>query len=142
MQKKMLAEAEKRIEILQKMGLWEEVRNVWEKNTTCFSKPMNLFGELTGVTFTFNEDEELKAIKEKLEKKTGYVVYYGIYSDTMFGRLLSLMVVTPYTNEWSQERKLLEKGYTDVYCYNLDEQFGECGRIAFQVANGGLIQTE
>ena len=35
MQKKMLAEAEKRIEILQKMGLWEEVRNVWEKNTTC-----------------------------------------------------------------------------------------------------------
>ena len=142
MQKKMLAEAEKRIEILQKMGLWEEVRNVWEKNTTCFSKPMNLFGELTGVTFTFNEDEELKAIKEKLEKKTGYVVYYGIYSDTMFGRLLSLMVVTPYTNEWSQERKLLEKGYADVYCYNLDEQFGECGRIAFQVANGGLIQTE
>ena len=124
------------------MGLWEEVRNVWEKNTTCFSKPMNLFGELTGVTFTFNEDEELKAIKEKLEKKTGYVVYYGIYSDTMFGRLLSLMVVTPYTNEWSQERKLLEKGYADVYCYNLDEQFGECGRIAFQVANGGLIQTE
>ena len=142
MQKKMLAEAEKRIEILQKMGLWEEVRNVWEKNTACFSKPMNLFGELTGVTFTFNEDEELKAIKEKLEKKTGYVVYYGIYSDTMFGRLLSLMVVTPYTNEWSQERKLLEKGYADVYCYNLDEQFGECGRIAFQVANGGLIQTE
>ena len=36
----------------------------------------------------------------------------------------------------------LKRGYADVYCYNIDENFGEYGSIAFEVANGGLIRTE
>ena len=51
------------------MGLWEEVMEFWEKGTACFSKPMEMLGQVTGVTFTFNEDEELKTIKEKLEEE-------------------------------------------------------------------------
>ena len=142
MNKKMIAEGEKRIEILQKMGLWEEVKVYWDKGTACFSKPMEMFGELTGVTFTFNEDEELKAAKERLEEEKGFGVYYGIYDETIFGRLILFFKISFYEEDWNMERAGLERGYADVYCYNLDEQEGDYGSIGFKVANGGLIRTE
>ena len=88
MQKKMVDEGKKRIKILMDMGLWDEVMEFWEKGTACFSKPMEMLGQVTGVTFTFNEDEELKTIKEKLEEEKGFWVYYGIYDETVFGRMI------------------------------------------------------
>ena len=66
MQKKMVDEGKKRIKILMDIGLWDEVMEFWEKGTACFSKPKEMLGQVTGVTFTLNEDEELKTIKEKL----------------------------------------------------------------------------
>ena len=66
MKKKMLEEASKRIRILQEMGLWDEVERVWQEGTPCYSKPMELMGEMTGINFTFNESSEMKALKEKV----------------------------------------------------------------------------
>lgn len=142
MQKKMAEEGKRRIKILQDMGLWDEVMEYWEKGTACFSKPMEMLDEVTGVTFTFNEDEGLKAIKEKLEEEMGFGVYYGIYCETAFGRMLSLLKISSHEDDWEIERDSLKYGYADAYCYNLDEKFGEYGSIGFRVANGGLILTE
>ena len=142
MQKKMAEEGKKRIAMLQDMGLWDEVMEFWEKGTACFSNPMEMMGELTGVTFTFNEDEKLKAIKEKVEAEKGIGIYYGIYDETMFGRLILFLTMSSCEEDWGMERKGLESGYADVYCYNLDEECGEYGSIGFCVANGGLVRTE
>ena len=142
MEKKIKEEGRQRIQMLQDMGLWEEVMEFWEKGTACFSKPMELMGEMTGVNFTFNEDQQLKSIKEQLEEKKGFVTYYGIYDETVFGRMILLFRISSCEEDWKIERAGLERGYADVYCYNIDEQEGEYGSIGFQVANGGLIRTQ
>lgn len=142
MQKKMVDEGKKRIKILMDIGLWDEVMEFWEKGTACFSKPMEMLGQVTGVTFTFNEDEELKVIKEKLEREKGFGVYYGIYDETVFGRMILFLKISSCEEDWEMERNGLINGYADVYCYNLDEEDGEYGSIGFEVANGGLIRTE
>lgn len=100
-----------------------------------------MFGEVIGVNFSFNEDEELKNIKDIIEKETNYVVYYGIYTDTAFGRMIDLLCVTTYEDDWEQAYEDIYNGYAEAYCYNLDEKFGEYGSIGFELANGGLIRT-
>ena len=142
MYKNMVIEGRKRLGILQGMGLWDEVMEFWEKGTACFSKPMEMLGQITGVIFTFNEDEALKAVKEKLEKEKGFEAYYGIYDETIFGRMILFFIISSYEEDWEMERSGLKNGYADVYCYNLDEECGEYGSIGFEVANGGLIRTE
>ena len=141
MQEKIFEEGKKRIQILQDMGLWEDVMEFWEKGTTCFSKPMELMGQITGVTFTFNKDEELKSIKKKIEEEKGIGVYYGIYEETIFGRMISFFGISSCEEDWEMERRGLNNGYADVYCYNIDEDEGEYGSIGFIVANGGLVRT-
>ena len=138
----MVLEGKKRLQILQDMGLWDEVMEFWKKGTACFSKPMNMFGEVTGVIFTFNEDEKLKVVKEQLEEEKGFKVYYGIYDETIFGRLILFFKISSCEEDWEMERNAIKNGYADVYCYNLDEEYGEYGSIGFKVANGGLIRTE
>lgn len=142
MQKNMVIEGKKRLKILQDMGLWDEVMEFWEKGTACFSKPMEMLGQITGVIFTFNEDEALKSVKEKLEEEKGFGVYYGIYDKTIFGRMILFFVISSCEEDWEMERSGLKNGYADVYCYNFDEECGEYGSIGFEVANGGLIRTE
>ena len=142
MDKKMMEEAAKRLQILQKMELWDEVLEYWEKGTACFSKPMVLMDEVVGVTFTFNEDEELKKIKEKLEKEKEIKVYYGIYNKNAFGRMILFFYVSSDQELWEMERKGIKNGYADVYCYNLEEASGEFGSIGFEMAGGGLVWTE
>ena len=142
MYKNMVIEGRKRLGILQGMGLWDEVMEFWEKGTACFSKPMEMLGQIAGVIFTYNEDEALKAVKEKLEKEKGFGVYYGIYDETIFGRMILFFIISSCEEDWEMERSGLKNGYADVYCYNLDEECGEYGSIGIEVANGGLIRTE
>ena len=77
---KMMIEARERPVILEEQWLWDEVLNVWDRGTACIAERKNVFGTIVGVTYTFNEVPELKAIKEKFEADFGYIVYYGIIS--------------------------------------------------------------
>lgn len=143
MKEKMRAEGQKRLEKLLEMGLWDEVLRYWEQGTACFSQPMNMYGDqLTGINFTFNEKQKLKEVKEMLEEEKGFLAYYGVYMGTLFGKMLFLFKVSAYEEDWELERNALEKGYADVYCYNLSEQEGEYGSVGFQVADGGITLTE
>ena len=59
MQKKMVEEGKKRLNILLEMGLWDEVTKAFEKNgTTCLSEAKVLFG-VCGINFTFDEMPDL-----------------------------------------------------------------------------------
>lgn len=142
MKEKMVAEGQKRLEMLLEMGLWDEVLRYWEKGTPCFSQPTDMFGAVTGINFTFNENIKLKEVKERLEEEKGFLAYYGVYMGTMFGKMLFLFKVSAYEEDWEMERNALKKGYAEVYCYNLNQQEGEFGSVGFQVADGGITLTE
>lgn len=49
----MIAEGQKRLEILEEMGLWDEVTKAWKnKSVACVSEARMIL-ELCGVNFTF-----------------------------------------------------------------------------------------
>lgn len=132
-------EARERISILRKMGL--ETAEESLNNEILFSKPVNIFGHVSGINFSFKEDKELNAIKEEFEKDYDSKVYYGMFMETAFGRLLTLLYVDEFEENWEQERNDLKRGSLYACCYNLDEDYCESGKIGFKVANGGLIRT-
>lgn len=141
MEENMLVEATKRLEILQDMGLWDEVARVWkEKETACVSEARIVF-DVCGVNFTFDEMPELKHIKEKFEAEYGYTVYYGIYSNTKCGKMLTLLFVSTYEEEWEDDQNDLKEGYPVAYVWNMEDEFGEIGSVGIKMANGGLIRT-
>lgn len=49
------------------------------------------------------DDEELKLV-QKFEKEHGGLVYHLIFNVTNFGVLLTLLYVSPYEEEWEQDR--------------------------------------
>lgn len=138
---KMIEEATKRLETLQNMGLWDEVVRIWKENgEACVSTSVAGMGE-AGINFAFSEKPELKEIKDNFEKEFDCVVYYGILSETFFGRCLSLFYVSNTKSNWSSEKSETKKGYASVYVWNMDLKFGEFGSIQFDVIQGGLFRT-
>ena len=141
MQKKMVEEGKKRLNILLEMGLWDEVTKAFEKNgTTCLSEAKSLFG-VCGINFTFDEMLEFKAIKEKFEKDYDCLVYYGVLTTTIMGQFLSLLFVSRYEEEWEDDRRELKEGYPYVYVWNREEEFGEIGSIQIKMEQGGLVRV-
>ena len=137
----MRAEAIKRLDYLVKNGLWDEARNYFEKGLPCYSKPVNVLGALTGVMYTFNESPELKKIVDELEEKQGLVVYYGIYNETDYGKVLALLFVDKNQKDWKNDMMMLKRGRPYAYVYNIDEDRGEIGWIGIKIAGGGLVRT-
>lgn len=133
-------EAIKRLEWLVSQGVWVEALNKFKEGHPCVVVPMDVEGDLTGVTFTFDEKPELKAIKDDFEKKYRTVVYYGIFNRTPFGDFLTLLFVDKTEEEWEMDMEDLKAGYPLAYVYNFEEEFGEIGEINFKVGNGGLIR--
>ncbi len=141
MQKKMVEEGKKRLNILLEMGLWDEVTKAFEKNgTTCLSEAKILFG-VCGINFTFDEMLEFKAIKEKFEKDYDCLVYYGVLTTTIMGQFLSLLFVSRYEEEWEDDRRELKEGYPYAYVWNREEEFGEIGCIQIKMEQGGLVRV-
>lgn len=134
-------EAIKRLEWLVSQGVWDEALNKFKEGHPCVAIPMDVVGDLTGVTFTFDEKPDLKLIKDDFEKKYGTVVYYGMYNKTEFGDFLTLLFVAETEGEWEMDMEDLMAGYPLAYVYNFADEFGEIGGINFKVANGGLVRT-
>lgn len=141
MKKKMKAEADKRIRILEEMNVWDEVSDFWKEGTVCFTKtaviPLFSKTEEVGVTFTFEEDIRLKKIKEQYESNTGCLVYYGIDTKTDTGEILSLLFVSSDESQWETERGNLRKGYPTAYSYHVASGLEEIGTIRTKMARGG-----
>lgn len=138
---KMKAEALKRLEILVANGLLEDAKESFEQGKPCFSKPVNVLGEPTGVTFSFSEKPELQYEVVSFENRNNVLVYYGIYNETDCGNMLSLLFVSEDEDEWEMDREDLIVGYPLAYVRNISEDFGEIGSIGIEMGNGGLLRT-
>ena len=144
MKKKMKAEADKRIQILEEMNVWDEVSESWKTGTVCFTKTavIPLFSKIEeiGVTFAFEENIRLEKIRQKFETSTGCLVYYGFDTKTDTDEILSLLFVSSDESQWETERGNLRKGYPTAYSYHVASGLEEIGEIHTKMARGGLIR--
>lgn len=143
--KKMKAEADRRIQMLEEMNIWDAVSDFWKDGTVCFTKVavIPLFSKIeeVGVVFAFEESIRLKKIKEQYESNTGCLVYHRIDTKTDTGEILSLFFVSSDEKQWEAERADLRNGNPTAYCYHIASGFGEVRTIRTKMARGGLIQV-
>ena len=87
-------------------------------------------------------DEEQQAIIKEFEQEHEAIVYHIILSYTEIGRMLSIMYVSKYEEEWEMDRDDLKQGYPCVYVKNLDDDMlSEFGCIGIVERFGGLMRT-
>ena len=88
-------------------------------------------------------DDFQKELIEKLEKERNILVYMGILSYTNFGRMLSLLYVSDYEEEWEDDRSALKNMESVAYVYNYDTpDTSEAGWIGLKYTIGaGLLRS-
>lgn len=80
------------------------------------------------------------AVKE-FEEKHNALVYHSILVPTIYGRLLNMLYISKYTEEWQRDREELNEGLPLAYCKNLeDDTMSEFGTIQIAGANGGITR--
>ena len=94
--------------------------------------------ERIGYLFWATEYED---IIKSFEEKTGCLAYHLIYSETVYGRILSVLFVSKYVDDWEYEDELLQACVPCAWCYNLDNpEYTESGSIYIKPNIGGLIR--
>lgn len=94
-----------------------------------------------GALFWLNDDQK-KRVAE-FEKESGNLVYHMIRTDYVeLGRMLTLLYVSPYMDEWERDRKELAAREPLAYVANLtDEICSEYGHVGIESCCGGLRRT-
>ena len=93
-------------------------------------------------SFLFELEPDNKDKIRKWERKTGNIVYHVINNTFEFGECLSLLYVSKYEEEWSDDKEILKEGYPIVFVMNLDnDDFSEYGSIGIKESMGGLLRT-
>lgn len=126
----MKAEAIKRMQMI---GLYRNVIDEF-KNFDRLAKSYN------GCLFLLSQDyqERVKAF----ENDTQCLVYHVIESDTAIGKMLSLLYVSPYPEEWHDDMENLRCQCPLAYVINLDDEHcSEFGSIGIANAGGVLTRT-
>ena len=128
--KKQMEEALKRMELLKMSKQCIEAfknNKVWES-------------EGYGALYEVNEDEQ-QIIDEFEASHKEYLVYHMIHDIFEFGEVYTLLYISPYEEEWEQDKQDLKEGYAFVYVYNKDDEFcSEFGSIGFKRNIGGLVR--
>ena len=138
-------EAEKRIKLLMKQGMFEEVLNVFHNND------ISLFEDYNGVGIHYYirgncgnnlYDNYLKII-EDFEKEYNATVYLTTLSYTSFGKILNIFYVSSHSEEWEYDVEDLKEKSPLVYAYNLsDNDCSEFGNITYKISiGGGVVRT-
>lgn len=94
-----------------------------------------------GALFWLNDDQE-KRVAE-FEKASGNLVYHMIRTDYVeLGRMLTLLYVSPYMDEWERDEAELKAGEPLAYVVNCDDEIcSEYGCVGVQACAGGLRRT-
>ena len=139
LKEKQIEQAKKRLRILVKKGLLENVE-------TSFIEDGAVYYSERGILYWLMENNNcdgLVAVKNRIEREYGALAYFAILSHTEFGDCLSLMLVTKYEEEWARDLEDLKYGYCFTWTENLDcPECSEFGSIGFKPHMGGLIRTE
>lgn len=92
--------------------------------------------------FLYWLDDEYKAKVAEFEEKYGVLVFAVIENNMEFGKLLSILYVSTYQDEWERDRLGLKSGEVFAYVFNLDaEECSEFGYIVVRNRFGGLVRT-
>lgn len=90
----------------------------------------------------FSLPEEYKQRIKAFEEETQNLVYHVIQSDTAIGKMLSLLYVSPYPEEWHDDMEDLRRRCPLAYVINLDDEYcSEFGSISIADAGGILVRT-
>ena len=135
-------EALNRLRILQmNFELLENVVTEFEQDDTLYySEYINQ--NTQGILYYISNSEELTNVIKQFEEKHQAKVYHAILTPLTYGRMFSLLYVSPYTEEWKRDRNELTEGLPLAYCMNLDDETtSEFGGIQIEKANGGITRT-
>lgn len=135
-------EALNRLRILQmNYELLENVVEEFEQDDKLYySEYINQ--NMQGILYYIDNNEEFTNAIKEFEKKHQAKVYHAILTPLTYGRMLSLLYVSQYTEEWKRDRKELFEGLPLAYCMNLDDEItSEFGGIQISKANGGITRT-
>lgn len=135
-------EALNRLRILQmNFELLENVVTEFEKDDKLYySEYINQ--NIQGILYYVSNKEEFTNAIKKFEEKHQAKVYHAILTPLTYGRMLSLLYVSQYTEEWQNDRNELTEGLPLAYCINLDDEVtSEFGGIQIAKANGGITRT-
>lgn len=87
--------------------------------------------------FGSNWEKRIKAVEEKYK----VLVYHVMRSDTSFGKLLILLVVSDCKEDWKLEREQVKAFKPLAYVINLDDEAcSEFGSVLVKPQNGGLVR--
>ena len=93
-------------------------------------------------SFLFELESAYEDKIREWERNTGNIVYHVIHNSFEFGECLSLLYVSKYEEEWSDDKEILKEGYPIVFVMNLDnDDFSEYGSIGIKESMGGLLRT-
>lgn len=83
-----------------------------------------------------------KCMVTNFEKIQHAIVYHTILTETKFGKMLSMLFVGKYEDEWSMDKEYFEYSCAQVYVENLDyPDCSEIDTIGIKCTDKGIIRT-
>ena len=83
-----------------------------------------------------------KCMVTNFEKIQHAIVYHTILTETKFGKMLSMLFVGKYEDEWSMDKEYFDSSCAQVYVENLDyPDCSEIGTIGIKCTDKGIIRT-
>ncbi len=87
---------------------------------------------------TITYDPSYVEVIKNFQEESGGYVYHAIETNTKYGKMLTLLFVTPYEDNWKMER--LTENYIYAYVYNFSDADGERGDVFLSSDNGALVR--
>lgn len=135
MEKTKEAKMQEAVKRMKMMGVFPQTIEQFQQGYVSISEPP--FGAF------YWADESQQELISKFEREHNAVVYVGILTYTSIGKMLSLLYVSDYPEEWKAEKECIEEGIATAYVYNYDApDCSEIGDIGFKrTPAAGLART-
>lgn len=136
------AEALKRLERLEAMGLHPNVRREFEDGVLNYSDRVSFCGAPMGALYWLAGEKRFAEAVAEFEDEYACTAYHATHEHTEFGELLTVFYVGENKEEWELDWEDLDVQHACCYVVNLDAPFlSEFGGVGFRVSGGGLVRT-
>lgn len=114
--------------------------------TSLFSKEDRLYyserinKQYSAVLNILDENEELYKKVKEFEERTGHLVYHCILTQTTFGKILDMLFISKYEEDWEYDYEKMDDFYRVMsMATNLsDEMLSDMDSILVRPSMGGL----
>ena len=130
---KTMTKKEKALELLKEMDIYKPyIKGFRERNQVCF------FENFGG--YWIDQEPELYAKMQEIEKKYNCLVYAVTHEFTLFGECYSFLIVTDYKSEWKTLMRSEGNKHTAfAYVWNKDDDWSsEFGSVLVRSFGGGI----